>query len=297
MKYVITGAAGNVSRPLTEKLLAAGHRVTVIGRNAEHLKPLVDKGAEAAIGSFEDVDFLKKTFAGADAVYTMSAPPFTTTDMKSSIAQIGKNYVEAIQANGIKYVVNLSSVGAHLPDGCGPVSGLYRVEQAMKQLNDVNILHLRPVYFYQNFFGFMGMIKNMNLMGSNYGGAEFTLPMVEPADIAEVAVEALSELNFAGHSHRYIANDERSMDEVARVLGEAIGKPDLKWIVFTDEQTVGGLMQAGLPEAFAKNYTEMGRALQSGIMLDDFRKNPPATWGKTKLEDFARVFAAVYNSQ
>jgi uncharacterized protein YbjT (DUF2867 family) len=296
MKYVITGAAGNVSRPLTEKLLQAGHRVTVIGRNPEHLKPLVDKGAEAAIGSFEDIVFLKKTFAGADAVYTMSAPPFTTTDMKSSIAQIGKNYVDAIQANEIKYVVNLSSVGAHLPDGCGPVSGLYRVEQAMKQLSDVNILHLRPVFFYQNFFAFMGMIKNMNMMGGNYGGPGFKLELVDPTDIAEVAFAALSELNFSGHSHRYIAGDTRSMDEVAGVLGQAVGKPDLKWIVFTDEQTLGGLMQAGLPEEIAKNYTEMGNAMQSGIMMEDFRKNPPATWGKTKLEDFAKVFAAVYSS-
>ena len=72
MKYVITGAAGNVARPLTEKLLAAGQDVTVIGRNAEHLKPLTGKGARAAIGEIEDVPFLKQAFAGADAAKASS---------------------------------------------------------------------------------------------------------------------------------------------------------------------------------------------------------------------------------
>jgi uncharacterized protein YbjT (DUF2867 family) len=296
MKYVITGAAGNVSKPLAEKLLKAGHRVTVIGRNPDHLKPLVEKGAEAAIGSFEDVEFLKKTFAGADAVYTMVAPPFTTTDMKSSIAQIGNNYVEAIKATGIKYIMNLSSLGAHLPDGCGPVSGLYRVEQAMNALTDVNILHLRPVFFYQNFLSLIGMIKTMGIMGGNYGGPGFKMELVDPSDIANAAFDTFNELNFSGHSHLYIASDVRSTDEIARIIGAAIGKPDLPWVVFTDEQTLGGLIQLGLPEEFAKNYVEMGRAMQSGIMMEDFRKNPPQTLGKTKLEDFAKVFAAVYNS-
>ena len=87
MKYVITGGAGHISRPLTEKLLAAGHEVTVIGRNSEHLKPLTDKGAKAAIGSVEDVNFLKETFQGADAVYTMVPPTFSATDWKSWIGQ------------------------------------------------------------------------------------------------------------------------------------------------------------------------------------------------------------------
>jgi uncharacterized protein YbjT (DUF2867 family) len=74
MKYVITGGAGHVSKPLTEKLLKAGHGVTVISRNAEHLKPLTSLGAKPAIGSVNDLTFLKTTFAGADAVYTMVPP-------------------------------------------------------------------------------------------------------------------------------------------------------------------------------------------------------------------------------
>src|SRR5450432_55346 len=125
MKYTITGGAGHISKPLVEKLLAAGHQVTVIGRNAANLKTLTDKGARAAIGSVEDTGFLTGAFAGADAIYTMIPPIHETTDWKGYIGSVGKNYAAALRANKTGYVVNLSSFGAHAPDGCGPVSGLF----------------------------------------------------------------------------------------------------------------------------------------------------------------------------
>ena len=57
MKIVLTGAAGNITKPLAEKLLADKHEVSVIGRSAENLKSLTDKGAKALIGSVEDAAF------------------------------------------------------------------------------------------------------------------------------------------------------------------------------------------------------------------------------------------------
>jgi uncharacterized protein YbjT (DUF2867 family) len=276
------------------KLLEAGHEVTVIGRNADHLKVLTDKGAKAAIGSVEDTAFLQKAFAGADAVYTMVPPNFATNDLKSYIAGAGKNYAEALAANKIKYVVNLSSVGAHMKEGGGPVSGLYFVEQVLNALADANVLHLRPAYFYYNLFGQVPMAKNMNFVGSNFG-ANDKLVLTDPNDIAEVATEALLKLDFKGKSVRYIASDERTGEEIANVLGKAIGKPDLKWVEFTDEQAIGGMIQAGIPEELAKNYGEMGHAIHSGEFSRDYWEHRPQL-SKTKLEDFAPQFAAAFRS-
>ncbi len=95
MKYVITGGAGHISKPLTEKLIAAGHQVTVIGRNAANLKELTGKGAQAAIGSVEDTGFLTGAFAGADAIYTMIPPIHNTTDWKGDIGSDRQNYAAA----------------------------------------------------------------------------------------------------------------------------------------------------------------------------------------------------------
>jgi uncharacterized protein YbjT (DUF2867 family) len=294
MKYVITGGAGNISKPLGEQLLKAGHQVTVIGRNAENLKPLTDIGAKSAIGSVDDVVFLTKAFAGADAVYTMIPPNYAATDLKGFMETVGKVYTEAIKASGVKYVVNLSSIGAHLSEGAGPVSGIYRVEKSLNTLKDVNILHLRPGYFFNNLLSNIAMIKHANIAGSNFGGQDAKLILVYPPDIASVAAEELLSLKFTGHSVRYIAGDERTTDDIAKVLGSAIGKPELPWVTFTDDQALQGMLQAGLPQEIALNYRDMGQVIHNGKMFEDYWKNRPEL-SKTKLEDFAKVFAGAYN--
>lgn len=296
MKYVITGGAGHISKPLALQLLKAGHEVTVIGRNANNLSELIGAGAKAQAGSVERVDFLISAFTGADAVYTMVPPKFDAVDWKGYIEQIGKNYAAAVQATGIKYVVNLSSVGAHLSDGVGPVSGLHRAEQALNTLTDVHIKHLRPAYFYQNLLANVGLIKQAGIMGGNFGEAGSTFVIVHPQDIAAVAAEELLKLDFTGHSVRYIASDEIAPQTIAKTLGEAVGKPELPWVVFTDEQSYQGMVGAGLPDEVAKNYVEMGSALKTGIMMEDYWKNHPATLGNIKLADFAKEFATVYNA-
>jgi uncharacterized protein YbjT (DUF2867 family) len=297
MKYVITGGAGHISKPLAEKLLAKAHDVTVVSRHEKNIAELTAKGAKPAIGSVEDIDFLTKTFLGADAVYIMVPPNMAVNNWKAWITQIGKNYALAIKASNVKKVVNLSSIGADLPEGCGPVSGLHNAEEAMNELTNVHIKHLRPGYFYNNLLANVGMIKNLGFMGANFGGPSLKVVMVSPNDIAEIAAEELSHLNFTGHSIRYIASDERTTDEIASVLGEAIRKPELKWIVFSDKDAFHGMIQAGLPEEVAANYKDMNHSMQSGKMAADYWKNHPAILQKTKLEDFAKIFASAYNRQ
>lgn len=297
MKYVITGSLGHISQPIVTALVKAGHSVTVITSNQARVKDIEALGAEAAVGSIEDTAFLTKAFRGADVVYTMVPPKSDAPDWKAYIGQIGKNYAEAIKANGIPSVVNLSSVGAHLADGCGPVSGLHRAEAALNTLKDTHIKHLRPAYFYYNLFSNIGLIKNLGIAGSNFGFDKKEFPIVDPADIAAVAVEALLHPHFTGHTVQYIASDEVSTADIASTLGKAINRPGLNWVTFTDEQSLQGALQAGLPEELAKNYTEMGHAVQSGKMYEDYWKHHPSALGKIKLADFAKTFAAVFNSE
>jgi len=293
MKYVVTGSLGNISKPLAEKLVAAGHDVTVVSSKAEKAEQIEALGAKAAIGSVEDEGFLTEAFMDADAVYTMVPPHFGASDWKKYIAGIGENYAKAIKASGVKNVVNLSSMGAHMPEGCGPVSGLFFVEKALNELEGVNVIHLRPGFFYPNFLGQIGMIKNMGIMGGNYG-ENATLVIVHPEDIADVAAEEMQNLSFKGKSIRNIASDEKTTHEVAAILGKAIGKPEIPWINFKDEDTLGGMLQSGIPTEIAKNYTEMGVAMRSGEMDADYLKNKPSVFGKSNLEVWSRVFAAVY---
>ena len=273
MKYIITGSIGHISKPLSEKLVNEGHSVTIISSKADKRAHIEALGATAAIGSIEDVAFLTQTFKGADAIYTMVPPKWDAPDWKTYIHQIGKNYALAIEASGVKKVVNLSSLGAHMPTGCGPVSGLFYVEKELNALHNVDIIHLRPAYYYHNLMSNIGMIKHMGIIGANYG--EITM------------------VKFTGNQVRYIASDERSTHEIATVLGKAIGNPSLPWVNFSNEDALNGMLQAGLPTDVANNYVEMGAAMASGEMATDYLRHKP-TLSKIKLEDFALEFAAAY---
>ncbi len=226
----------------------------------------------------------------------MVPPHSNPVKWKNWIGSIGENYAAAIRANKIQYVVNLSSVGADLPDGCGPVSGLHKVEQALNSLQQSAVLHLRPSYFYPNLLANIGLIKTAGIMGSNFEVPDGRFPIVAPSDIAAVAAEALLQLKFSGHSVQYIASDETGTAAIAAAIGKAIDKPELAWVKFSDEQSYQGMIQAGLSEELVRNYVEMGAAIQNGSMLADYWQHRPATLGQVKLADFAKTFAIIYHS-
>jgi uncharacterized protein YbjT (DUF2867 family) len=294
MKYVLSGSLGNINRPLAIQLIAAGHQVTIISSKAEREPAIAAIGAKAVIGSVEDVAFLTQTFKGADAVFTLIPPVDDAADWKAYIHSIGKNFAAAIKASGVKKVVNLSSIGADQAEGCGPVTGLHFAELELNKLDDADIKHLRPGFFYTNLFANIGMIKNAGILGNNYG-ADAPIIMTHPNDIAAVAAEELLKLDFNGKSVRYVASDEPTSKEITAVLGAAIGQPNLPYVEFTDEQNLGGIIQAGLPAEIARNFVEMGKAARTGKMFEDYRKHP-VQLQKTKLEDFAKEFAAAYDN-
>ncbi|WP_316805368.1 NAD(P)H-binding protein [Pedobacter nototheniae] len=294
MKIVITGSLGNISKPLAEELIQKGHLVTVISSNPDKQKDIEALGAKAAIGKLEDIGFLTAAFSGADAVYAMIPPDFAAPDLIARYQTIGGCYAQAIEQSGVKKVVQLSSWGAHLPEGTGVITGSYHVEQIFNQLKNVDITYLRPTSFYYNLFHYIDMIKTAGFIGTNFGGND-KVAMVSPVDIAAAAAEEL-EISTTGRKIRYIASDDRTCNEVAAVLGAAIGKPDLQWKLFTDEQTGIALESNGISPYIANLLVELNTAIHSGAMREDYDQHQPVM-GKVKLEDFAKEFAAVYHQK
>jgi len=292
MKIIVTGSLGNISQPLAKELIGKGHAVTVISSNSGKQAAIEAIGATAAIGSVEDDEFLTTAFSGADAVYAMIPPNFAATDALAYYELIGNSYAKAIKAAGIKRVVLLSSWGAHLATGTGFIVGSYRVEQIFNQLSDVALTYLRPCSFYYNLYHYVDMIKNAGFIGANFGG-EDKVTLVSPIDIAAVAAQEL-EKTVAGERIRYVASDEHTCNEIAGILGAAIGKPDLKWLTFTDEQAKEGMERSGLPTYVATKMVELNASIHSGILREDYDLHQPEEMGKVKLNDFAKEFAAAF---
>ncbi len=295
MKITITGSLGHISKPLTKDLVQNGHTVTVISSNPEKQKEIEALGAAAAIGSIENVDFLTTAFTDADAVYCMIPPNNyfdPNLDLTAYVLRIANNYSQAIKQSGVKRVVHLSSIGAHLDRGTGLILTHHAAENILKEIPNIAITHMRPTSFHYNLYSFIPVIKNAGMLAANYG-ADDKVVWVSPIDIAAAVADEIV-TPVAGRKIRYVASDELTCNEVAGILGAAIGKPDLKWEIITDEQMQNGLESAGMNRQVAAGLVEMQTSIHSGEFFDDYYLNRP-TLGKVKMTDFAKEFAAAFN--
>lgn len=294
MNIVITGSLGHISKPLTKTLVQKGHRVVVISSKEERAEEISAIGAIPAIGTLADTDFLTQTFIGADAVYLME-PPFNFTDPDTDIIQawvnIARNYKTAVEQSGITKVVHLSSIGAHTDKGNGMLAAHYYVEQILAELPaEVVIKTLRPVGFYYNMFAYIHAIKAAGSIFQNYGG-DIKEPWVSPVDIAATIASEIT-LPFSERFVSYVASEELTGNEVAKILGDTIGV-NVEWVELSDEAFEENLLKAGFSVQAAKGLTEMNAGRRAGL-YDHYNKHKPEL-GTVKLADFAKDFATVFN--
>src|ERR1022692_849826 len=157
----IIGATGNTGKVIAEELLAAGEKVRVIGRTAEKLQPFVAKGAEPFVGNVIDADAMTHALRGATAAYIMIPPDAKQKSLRAYDTVVIESLYTAMDNSGLRHAVVLSSIGAQLAEGAGPVSGLHEMEENLKRLRDVNLLFLRAAYFMENFHATIAVYKSM----------------------------------------------------------------------------------------------------------------------------------------
>ena len=110
---------------------------------------------------------------------------------------VGDTIARAIVAANVKYVVNLSSLGAEHADNVGPIRGLYDQEQRLNRIESINVVHLRAAYFYENILFAAQLIKNNSLFATSVAPST-TFAHASTDDIATVAAQFLKTLDFSG---------------------------------------------------------------------------------------------------
>ena len=291
---VLMGATGNTGKVAAEALLSRGEKVRVLGRDAKKLQPFVARGAEVAAGDAADPAFLARAFAGADAAYTLIPPDMRAPDFRAHQDRVGEATVQALRQSGVKRVVFLSSVGADLPAGTGPIVGLHAQEERLRGLG-VDLLLLRPGYFFENLYASLPLIRHQGINGSAIA-PEVKLSMIATRDIGAAAAAALAAKDFSGVQVRNLLGPrDYTMVEVTRILGAKIGKPDLAYVQFPYEAFGAALEQAGLTKDMARLYVEMSRAFNAGIVKPVGGRTPESTT-PTPFESFASELAAAYGA-
>lgn len=294
--YAITGATGNTGRRIAEALLAAGEKVRVIGRNPTNLQPLVEQGAEPFVGSLEDPDATRRAFEGARGVYAMIPPNYRAETFRAYQNHVADSMARAIEQSSVTHVVALSSLGANHAESVGPICGLHDLEQRLNAVPDVNVLHLRPTFFMENFLFQIEIIKKTGAAGSPLE-ENVRLPMIALRDIAAVAVDRLTKLDFTGKSYQELLGQrDLSMPQAIAVLGKAIGRDNLAYVQFAYDDFARGMINAGFSADAAARMMELYRALNEGLVKPSAPRSPE-TSTPTSIEQFAQIFAAVYNQQ
>jgi uncharacterized protein YbjT (DUF2867 family) len=293
--YVITGATGNTGKIIATKLLEAGKKVRIISRNAEKAKELTDKGAELFIGDSGNAELLKKAFNGATAVYAMIPIDWQTANYTDHQVRHANAIAEALRECKVKYVVSLSSQGAHLESGSGVVLGLHKMENIFNKIEGIHTLHLRPTYFMENSLGMVGLIKQAGIMGSPVK-ADLTFPVIATKDIGNYAAKRLLALDFTGHkTQNLLGPREVSYPEIAKVYGAAIGKKDLNYVEFSYTDFKNSfIQQMGTSENVADNFNEFIKAMNDGKVMAEAKRDAESTT-PTTIEEFANTFKYVYN--
>jgi len=289
--YVILGASGNTGSMIANSLLLKGKKVRVMGRDAGRLQHFVDKGAEAFTADMSNAAALIEAFSGARAAYLMLPPAKSREDQERDSDAIAK----AVKESGLPYAVHLSSYGAQVPEGTGPVAGLHSSEQKLNAISGLNVLHLRAAYFMENNLAAIGMIHGMGLIG-NALLPDVKLPMIATRDVGDYAAQRLLHLDFSGKQIRELLGErDLSMTEVTAVIGRGIGKPDLSYEQFPYDQVQQVLTQMGVPPKGAALYIEMYKAINAGVLVA-LEPRLPENTTPTSLENFVQdVFAAAYH--
>ncbi|MBD1853937.1 NmrA family NAD(P)-binding protein [Leptolyngbya sp. FACHB-711] len=259
MSIAIAGATGNTGGRIAQQLIEAGADVTVLVRNSEKLSSLVRQNATVHQGSLEDIQFVIEATQAAEALYWVVPYNFGASNFRAYQHHVGNVAASAVKANQIPYVVNLSSNGAHLPQGMGPISGLYEVEQ---QLNAVaqNIVHLRPGFFMENYLMQLDPIRSANSVFLPIA-SDRRLAIIATQDIAAVAAELLLQRNWSGHSVLGLHGPtDLSFDEAAAILSQELGR-SIVHVSITSEQFRAELLRIGASESVAADYVEMWQSL------------------------------------
>jgi uncharacterized protein YbjT (DUF2867 family) len=287
MKIAITTPIGHVGSAVADFLLGRGDDVSVrlLGRRPQPLEQFVRRGAETAIGSQDDSDYLTKATQGADALFWVTPPCPDCNDFRAHQNKFGRAAAAAIRANNISRVVNLSSIGAEWASGVGPINGLHDVE-ALLDAAAPNITHLRPGFFFENVLMQLDSIKRSGRMSLPLSRSQ-RYPMIAARDIGRVAAERLADGKWTGHSVRELHGPANlSFDDLAAELSRVLGRK-IEYVRCEPQQARNALLQNGMSEHMADLLLEMYAAVESGRMRSS-RSRSAETTTPTTFGEFAR---------
>lgn len=266
--FAIMGATGHIGRVICEDLIKRGHIVRAIGRDEDKLHKLDLKGANLVFSEFDDVEILSDAFKDCFAIFCMIPPTLQEENYSQFQDRVSEAICQSIQNSGVQRVVNLSSLGADLKSGTGPITGLSKNEQRLNKLNNLkSLIHLRPSFFMENLNMYLPMIFSNNVIRTPID-INLPIPMVATRDIGWKAADFLdSTAIFNKCEFEFLGPKDVTFNYVTELLAQYLEMPELYCEQASYEEAKEWMVEEGISSEAADLMIEMYKAFNSGQIV------------------------------
>ncbi|GAB7109582.1 NAD(P)H-binding protein [Streptomyces phaeofaciens JCM 4814] len=209
---VVTGATGNVGRPLTQALAEAGEQVTAVSRHAMAMPD----GVRHVAADLAEPTSLTPVLDGAKALFLLLSGDLHAPEARPA------DIIGLAAASGVRRVVLLSSQGvATRPLGPSRVA-MRAVEDALRE-SGLAWAVLRPGGFASNALAWAESVRTQGTVAAPFG--DVGVPVIDPADIAEVAAACLLDDRHTGGVYELTGPEVITPRQQAEAIAAALGSP------------------------------------------------------------------------
>ncbi|MFG1830944.1 NmrA family NAD(P)-binding protein [Micromonospora chersina] len=274
--YVVVGATGKTGREVERHLTSYGHEVRAVARS---------RGV-----SIDDATALERAFAHADGAFVLMPFDLASADLHSREAAIAQRLEHAIRRSGVRRVVLLSGLNAHLRRGTSLGAAL--MEQRLRTCAVPEPIVLRAGWFMENFTDGLGFrAQAANGAFRTPFTAHRPMPTVAARDVGRRAAELLTQPQPRLGVHELHGHADVTLAEATAILAEAAGLSDVAYEQLSYEEARAGMAASGMPPSFADAVIETARSFNDSepwaLAPRDAQTTTP-----TSLRDWARVALA-----
>lgn len=262
---IILGASGQVGSTLIREIVSKGFSARAVVRNPERL---FDKHIDTKMADLFNLEQLTEAFKGGTTVFLLTPENPGSEDIIRDTKQLVENCKKAIQTTGIKKIVGLSCIGAHIDGSTGNILMSRILEQALDDV-DAEKIFIRPSYYFSNWLGYWAAIEQVGVLPTFFP-EDFRLDMHSPIDLAKFVAEVMTDTSFSGNKTVFelTGPQKYSSLEVAGAFSRLLKKnvttqsiPQEKW-----KET---LMSAGFTGNTAAHLADMTQAVIDNIAVPE----------------------------
>ncbi len=268
---LVTGATGTVGSQVVKQLAESGHEVTALVRDPAKAERIRHAGISIAVGDMTQPDSLRDALAGVAKVFLL-AMPFSEQVMR----ELEDNVVDEAVKAGVEHIVKLSGTGVDMKADY-PLAVWHRRGEQKVEESGIAWTHLRPSAFMTNLLFQAEPIKQQGAFYESMGDGK--LPMIDPHDIAAVAVAALTETGHEGKAYTLTGPESLSQADLMAQLSDVLGR-QIRYVNIPETAMRDGMIQRGVPADVVDAMVQFDRLVSAGV-LDNVSTDVEQVTGRT----------------